>query len=323
LKAMILAAGLGTRLRPLTRLRPKVLVPVMGVPVLDFWVRRLHQEGFQGVVVNAFHLARRLRDHVREKSWPLPVEVVEEARLLDTGGGIRNVLDFFRGRPFLVVNGDILCNAPLRSLYEEYLHAGVPAAMLLHHCPRFNNVAVDAEGRVSGFGSAARTLAAGNARIRLRAFTGIQFLRPDLFKDLPKGEPCGILAIHDELIRKKEPVKALTVPDLIWEETGTLSSYLEAHRRMASLSRGVLEPLPTGRSVLVHPAARVAPDALLKDLVVVGENARVGKGAVLQNVVLWDGATVRSGRHLEECVVADGLIVHPHSDRVPTGTSIK
>ena len=122
---MILAAGLGTRLRPLTLVRPKVLVPVAGVCVLDFWIRRLYDAGFEAVVINAYHLHERLVKAIQDRHWPIPVHVEVEPELLGTGGGIGNVLEFFEKQPFLVINGDIICNVPLPELREPVFRVRV------------------------------------------------------------------------------------------------------------------------------------------------------------------------------------------------------
>ncbi|HYA03445.1 MAG TPA: sugar phosphate nucleotidyltransferase, partial [Syntrophobacteria bacterium] len=106
-KAMILAAGLGTRLRPLTLSRPKVLMPVQNRPLLHWVLNYLKREGAEAVVLNAHHLSHILIAHVSAQDFGIPVQVRAEGKLLGTGGGIRNVADFWDHRPFVVMNGDI------------------------------------------------------------------------------------------------------------------------------------------------------------------------------------------------------------------------
>ncbi len=90
MRAMILAAGLGTRLLPLTNCRPKALAPLRGVTLLEFWIERLYRSGFDAVFLNAYHLKDRLAAAVSERQWPIPVTVLREPVLLGTGGGIRS-----------------------------------------------------------------------------------------------------------------------------------------------------------------------------------------------------------------------------------------
>lgn len=320
MKAMILAAGLGTRLRPLTLVRPKVLVPVMGTPVLDFWIGRLHQAGFEAVIVNAFHLHEALVVSIREKDWPLPVQVRVEPLLLDTGGGIRNVLDFFDDAPFAVVNGDILCDAPLDALYRAHLDSGSVASLLLHDCSPFNNVAVDRENRILGFGQEARNLAQQHSQISLLAFTGIHFLHPAVLKPLPVGEPESVLTAYRQLIREGNPPRALFVSNLFWREMGTLETYRDLNEELARLPQNALLPLQTGNPLCIHPEARIAPDAVLQGIVAVGKETRIMSGAHLRNVIVWDRAFVKEGSRLERCIVTDGAKVEGfHKNRIFDG----
>jgi mannose-1-phosphate guanylyltransferase len=158
MRAMILAAGQGTRLLPLTRVRPKVLSPVVGITMLEFWIHQLHQAGCEAVVVNAFHLHEKMVAAVEERTWPIPVQVLVEPLLLGTGGGLRNALDFFEDEPFVALNGDMLCNAPFQELYRQHLRSGRLVSLLMHDWPRFNNVAVGEDGQILGFGGEADRL---------------------------------------------------------------------------------------------------------------------------------------------------------------------
>lgn len=317
MKAMILAAGLGTRLRPLSLIRPKVLVPVMGTPVLDFWIERLHHAGFEAVVVNAFHLHEKLTAFIRDREWPIPVQVRVESVLLDTGGGIRNALDFFGETPFVVINGDILCNAPLSELYREYLDSGAPAGLLLHDCAPFNNVAVDRHGRILGFGREAHAPAQKNGIVRDLAFTGIHFMHPAILKDLQPGKPESILTVYRQLIREGNPPKALFTPDLFWREMGTVESYWTLNRELSRLPEQFLPPLRTGSTIHLHPEASIAPDVRFRGTVVVGKGARIPEGVQLEDVIVWDHASVERNSVLTGCIVTEGLRVCPFNHGTP------
>ena len=304
MRAMILAAGLGTRLRPLTFARPKALVPVLGMPVLDYWIFRLAAEGFEAVVVNAYHLGAELADHVRNRTWPVPVEVRTEPVLLGTGGGIGNVADFFGREPFVVVNGDILCNAPLGDLMAEHVASGRSASLLLHDCPRFNNVVVDEGNRILGFGGeAVRGKRDGE---KIRAFTGIHFINPEIFDGYPKGEPGEILPLYRALMDRGEHPGVVSRQGLFWREVGSVEAYLRVTEELCGTREGFLSPLTTGRKVLIHEDASVGASARIAGFAVVGPGCVVEDGAELENVVLWNGVRVEEGAVLKESVVADG-----------------
>lgn len=306
MRAMILAAGLGTRLRPLTFVRPKCLVPLNGITVLDFWIKRLHLFGFEAVVINAFHLHRAVLEWVGARSWPIHVEVVVEDKLLGTGGGIRNVLDFFDGDPFLVVNGDTVCDVPLDSLRELYLKSGSLMALLMHDCLPFNNVRVDRKGFVRGFG---KETAGGFENTDCLAFTGIYFLTPEIISTIPSGMPYDILKIFCTAIEKGLFPLALQLPAFYWREMGSVESYRALIADLARVAPGTLPPLETGRSVYCHPGSIVSSDAHIKGWASIGEGSQVMPHTTIENSILWNDVQVHPGTHLIDCVVGDGVIV--------------
>jgi mannose-1-phosphate guanylyltransferase len=308
MRAMILAAGLGTRLRPLTYVRPKALVPVLGSRVLDFWLDRLQRMGFGGLVINAYHQPEKILEAVGARGFEIPVQVAVEQELLGTGGGIRNVLDFFAGEPFVVVNSDIVSDASLGDLAQQFVGQDSEVALLLHDYPVFNNVAVDEAGNILGFGEEARSLARHSPAIRLMAFTGVHFLHPQVLRHLAIGEPSDILTLYRQRIAAGRPPRAMFVTDLFWREMGSIDAYWALHREMATYPAGFLTPFETGQSYWRHPQAVLSPDTRLSGVVMLGAGSRVMRGCQLEDVILWDNVTVESGTILRNCLVTDGMI---------------
>ena len=132
MKAMIFAAGLGTRLKPLTDHMPKALVPVAGKPMLEHVIGKLKAAGFNEIVINVHHFANQIIDFLKEKdNFGIQIWISDETEeLLDTGGGIKKAAHFF-DEPFLVHNADILSNVDLRALYEHHLTSGNDATLLV------------------------------------------------------------------------------------------------------------------------------------------------------------------------------------------------
>ncbi|MEN6441869.1 MAG: NDP-sugar synthase [Syntrophobacter sp.] len=304
---MILAAGLGTRLLPLTRVCPKVLVPVRGIPVLDFWIQRLHRCGFDDAVLNAYHLKDKVVDAVSRKEWPINVEVHLEPVLLGTGGGIRTAMESFEDEPFAVINGDIICDAPLDALYREHLRSGAEVSLLLHDWPAFNNVAVTREGFVAGFGKEAEKIQSHRDGVRMLAFTGIHFVSPSAIQEYPSGIPGDIVSIYRNLIARGTPPKALFSSGLFWREMGSMESYMRLSAELGTLHPGFLPPFRTGHPIYIHPEAVVSPGVQMRGSVVVGRGARVHEKVYLENVILWENVRVKAGSVLKDCIVADGL----------------
>lgn len=132
MKAMIFAAGLGTRLKPLTDHMPKALVPVAGKPMLEHVISKLKEAGFDEIVINVHHFANQIIDFLKEKdNFGIQIRISDETEeLLDTGGGIKKAASFF-DEPFLVHNADILSNVDLKAMYEYHLANGNDATLLV------------------------------------------------------------------------------------------------------------------------------------------------------------------------------------------------
>ncbi len=130
MKALILAAGLGSRLKPWTDSHPKALVPVGRQPMLQRVVEKLLSQGFDDIVVNVHHFSSQIIDFLADKSWPVRISD-ESGMLLDTGGGIAKASSFFEGAPFLVHNVDILSDADLGMLMTVHLSSGNDATLLV------------------------------------------------------------------------------------------------------------------------------------------------------------------------------------------------
>jgi len=316
-RAMILAAGLGTRLHPLTDVRPKVMIPVMGTSILDFWVERLHRGKFEAAILNAYHLKEKLVEEISEKPRPIPVEVHIEPVLLGTGGGIRTALEPLGDEPLAVVNGDIVCDAPIGKLYSEHLESGVEVSLLLHDWPEFNNVAVDRDGAVLGFGKEARQIRAGGNGARMLAFTGIHFINPQALREYTPGVPYNIIDIYRRLISRGSQPRALFSPGLFWREMGSIESYTRLTAELGGMAAETLSPIETGRRAWIHPDAEISPGVVLNGSVVVGKGTRVLDGAHLEDVIVWENATIEPGSRLKRCIVADSTVVSgPHCDEV-------
>lgn len=189
MKAMIFAAGLGTRLRPLTDRIPKALIPVGGTPLLDLLIRKMERAGVTDVVVNVHHHADMMKQHLQELQGQGPrLWVSDESDcLLDTGGGIRKASAFFAhdSEPFLVHNVDILSNARLAEFFEQ--GKAFDAALLVSDRPTFRYLLFDPSGRLVGWinektGQVKSPYPGLDvASCRKYAFSGIHLFSPRLF----------------------------------------------------------------------------------------------------------------------------------------------
>ncbi len=210
--AFILAAGLGTRLRPLTLTTPKPLLPVRGVPMLDHVLAHVRAHGHDEVVVNAHWLGEQVVDWARGK--PGVTVVVEQPEILGTGGGLRNARHLLAER-LVVINGDILCDVDLTAL----LAVDAPAVMALRpqETPQHTGVALDGQGVVRGIAGVV-----GEADARLH-FTGVHALRREVLAHVPDGMSCIVRTAYRTLIPRGE-VRGV-VHHGAWTDIGTLAEY--------------------------------------------------------------------------------------------------
>jgi NDP-sugar pyrophosphorylase family protein len=241
MKAMILAAGLGTRLRPYTNRTPKPLFPIGGRPLIDILIRKLQHAGCEAIMVNTHHLAAEIDSFLKGQAYEIPVCTRYEPTLLETGGGIKNVADFWDDRPFLVVNGDIYADIDLKAAYRFHLSHAHSVTLVLHDYEEFNHVWTDGNNRVMGFGQTQpcpprvdsdRAEKTGESpdstALRRLAFTGIHILDRQVLDFIPEKTPFSIIAAYCAMIASGLTIKGWVVENHYWYDIGTLSGYQRA-----------------------------------------------------------------------------------------------
>lgn len=309
--ALVLAAGLGTRLRPLTDRLPKPAVPVANRPLVSFALEHLRRSGVTRVVLNAHHLAAALPP-VIERIAPasLSARVVHEPELLGTGGGVRNLWLALRGgaghAPLYVMNSDVVFAPDLAGALALHDRLDAIATMVLRPDPdaaRYGTIEIDPAGRVR------RLLGVPESApgpLRALMFTGVHVLSPRALADLPE-RGCIIRSSYRAWIDRGEVV-AGWVEASPWRDLGTLAQYLAANVELASGRDhwpGIV-PEPRG---LVGPGATISDDAEVTESVI-GLRATVAPGARLDRVVVWDHTTAAGS--LVRCIVTPDGIVPVH-----------
>jgi len=201
-RAMLLAAGLGTRLRPLTFSTPKPLIDIGGVGLIEHQLAYLASHGISEVIVNLHHLGRQITDRVGDGSrFGLLVRYSKEPRILGTGGGIKKAEGFFKGEPFVALNSDALIDADVKALIEAHLESSSVATMVVKELTGgdpYNPVEIDEDGAVRGFSSGRHF------------YTGLQILGKEMLDALPPaGSPaCLIKDGYEKIIGAGLPVKS-------------------------------------------------------------------------------------------------------------------
>jgi mannose-1-phosphate guanylyltransferase len=286
---MLLTAGVGSRLHPLTLVRAKPAVPLAGVPLVSRILRTVAAAGVRRVVLNLHHrpesIARVAGDgsdvglHLRY-SW--------EQLVLGSAGGPRRALPLLDGEAYLLLNGDTLATVDLRALWDHHHAHGALVTMALIPNPepaRFGGVLVDADGWITGF------CRRGDPRPSFHFFSA-QVVARQVFAGLADGVPAeSVLAVYPALMAAGPRRVRAYVCDAPFIEVGTPADYRRVHERLAA-EDGVS---PWG----VFPPT-------------VGARAEIDPTARLDRTILWDDVSIGPGVELGRCVVADGV-------RVPAG----
>jgi NDP-sugar pyrophosphorylase family protein len=301
---MVLAAGEGRRLRPLTRLLAKPVVPVLNRPLLAHTLERLAAAGVTEAVVNLHHLPGTVRRALGDgQRFGLRVRYSHErGELLGTGGGPRRARRLLGREPLLIVNGDVWFDSDLRALVEGHRKSGAPATLALRPNPdpaRYSPVVTARDGRIL---SIAGLPAPASGRVSM--FTGLHVLDPALLARLPPGPSDSVRDLYVPLLREGARLRGVRLRGA-WYDLGAPAPYRDA--QLAMLRRA-------GGASQIDPAARVDPAARLRACVV-GAGARIGPGARLERSIVWERVEVGAGARVRGAILARGVRV-PHGARL-------
>jgi NDP-sugar pyrophosphorylase family protein len=292
INAFVLGAGLGTRLRPLTGNTPKPLIPICQKPLITFAFDRLIEAGITRFVVNTHHSAEAYAVEFPGSSYRgTPIDFRHEEVLLETAGGIKNVEDLLGGEPFVIYNGDVLCDLPVEEAIRRHFEAGNEVTMVLRSSGGPLQVAFD-EGTGRVVDIAGRLGAAPGKYL----FTGIYVIDPAFFARIPPATKISVIPIFLDMIRSGGKLGGIVLEEGGWWDLGTRGQYLAAHQRLAGAAG--LE--------WVHPTARIGSGVTIEGATVLGAGSEVGDGVTLKDCILWKGAKIASGSLLERCIITTG-----------------
>jgi NDP-sugar pyrophosphorylase family protein len=250
--------------------------------------------------VNTHHLPERFAESFPERTYRgVPIDFRHEPILLETAGGIANIADSLGNEPFLVHNGDILTDLPLRPLLEEHFRAKNMVTLALRSGGGPQDIALDS---TSGCVADIRNQL-GTGLPNEFVFTGVYVINPEFLCWLEKGVKRSVIPVFLELIRRGERLGGIVIDDAHWWDVGTRAAYLQLHRDLLSLN---FPRYPVGDpawKTRVHESARIEDGAQLRGCSVAGKNARVGADAILEDTILWPGAQIASRSHLRNCIV--------------------
>jgi NDP-sugar pyrophosphorylase family protein len=307
MKAIVLAAGYGTRMQPLSQHLPKPLMPVVGQPLLWHIITKLVRSKAAAVGVNCHHMAGRVQAYALSAGFGLPVTVSHEPVIRGSGGGIGGFRDFLAGEDYFIVhNGDMLSSIDIAAAHEAYLRDKPLCAMVLHDAPGFNNVSIDSRGRIIDLRDILKP--AGTSR-RL-AYSGICFLSTAILRFIPAGESDLVVILLEIIKREAAAVRAIIAQQCAWCDVGSPASYLRAHRDILIGRQPLIEPACMPRSaVYAGTDTRIGSGADLAGFVSAGNNCSINSGCCLENCIVWDGTEIMAGATFKNTIIGPGWSV--------------
>src|SRR5688572_10371949 len=304
MRAIILSAGYGTRLWPLTEDRTKRAIPILGKPLVGYVAEYIAAYGFDDIVVNLHHRPESVHAALGDGSkFGVKLRYVEEPVILGTSGALDNTREFFQDDTFLSINGKIITDIDLNAALETHRKTHALATLVLlenKRRERFSMVEVE-QGRITGFGGMpeVNVMAEGGSGPTPLMFTGIQLLEPRIFDYIPRGVfSHSVTDVYPPAMASGETIAA-HIASGTWRELSTLKRYLDISVEMLK---------EQGQRYVAGPDCNLAQSAVIDDTVL-WDNVTVNDGAQIRRSVLADDVQIPNDAQIENCVVVPRVLV--------------
>lgn len=317
MKAMILAAGFGTRLKPLTNNLPKPLFPVLNRPILEHALHFLSSQGIRDIAINLHHQAEKIIDYFGDgKDFGVNLHYSKEEKILGTAGGIKKLEPFLKNDTFLVINSDVLADVNLKDALKFHKEKKSKLTLVVRQDPnaeKYDSIQRVEEGRIVHFLGSSIKNSDPTTKVM---FTGIQIIEPDIFSRIPENKFCGTAEdVFPEMVQEGLPVYGFLHKGF-WIDMGTRETYIQA--QMDALDRKVALKTSSSRypegPLLVPPVhigknCEISQDAQVGPYAVLGDGCRIRSGAVVENAILWPKATIGASVTVKNSIIGEGVAI--------------
>jgi mannose-1-phosphate guanylyltransferase/phosphomannomutase len=311
LKAVVMAGGEGTRLRPMTANQPKPMLPVANRPIMEHVLRLLKRHGFDETIVTVQFLAALVRNYFGDgEEFGMSLQYATEEIPLGTAGSVRNAEDALRDEPFLVISGDALTDMDLTAMVKFHKEKGALLTVGLARVPNpleFGIVITQEDGRIQRFLEKPTWGQVFSDTVN----TGLYVMEPEVLAEVPPGEMVDWSGdIFPNLLKRGAPLFGY-VSDRYWEDVGTHESYMKAQADV--LDRRVqtdIAGFEVSPGVWVAEGAEVDPDAVLTGPLCIGDYAKIEAGAHLREyTVIGSNVVVKEGAFVHRAVVHNNVYI--------------
>jgi len=318
MKAMILAAGFGTRLRPLTDKVPKPMVPILNRPILEHTIHLLRSHGIHDITVNLHHLPEMITDTFGDgKEFGVQLHWSHEPEILGTAGGIKKAQQWLDGESFLVINSDVVVDIDLTKVISFHKAQGSALTLVVREGDspeQCDPIEVDDNDRIVHMvGASSMNMPDDTTRV---LFTGIQVMEPEIFDRIPENKFYGTTT--DVFPGMLEDGLSMFVywHHGYWKDIGTIQNYLDVHK---DLLDGRMEgglPIennnPVGghftQPVLIGKNCKIADTAKIGPYAVLGDHCTVGDHAVIEHSICWESVSLGKNSHVRQSVLGNGVV---------------
>jgi NDP-sugar pyrophosphorylase family protein len=309
MKAMILAAGFGTRLFPLTIDRTKPAIPFLGKPLVGYVAEYVAKFGFKEVVVNLHHQPESVKKALGNGS-DFGVKIhytLEEPKILGTSGALNNARHLLENETFLIINGKIITDINIESALKTHRESGALATMVLKPNTNFEKFSIveTSKGLVTGFGDFPNQLESQNPNSKIPLmFTGIHILEPRVFNYIPSDGYSDIVpTFYNPAIKKGEKIVA-HITEGNWYEISTIPRYLNISLKMLN---GNGEKNFVGKNARIDSTAKVHKS-------VIWDNVSIERNARIYRSIIGDGVSIRSDEFFENVAIVKADMVKNYGD---------
>jgi NDP-sugar pyrophosphorylase family protein len=238
MEAMIFAAGLGTRLRPLTKDRPKALVEVCGKTLLKHCIEMLISNGATRIVINVHHFAEMMKEYISNLNYNIDIQISDESQLLlDTGGGLKKAIGLFSGKePIVIANVDILTNINLRQMMQQHIDSKADATLAIRQRQSSRVLLFDNQMQLGGWQNVKTgesIIVSHSKELKPFAFSGIHIMSPSLFNIFPDDEVFPIIP-HYLKLAESHKIIGYQHDDDYWFDAGSVEKIAEAEKFLIS-----------------------------------------------------------------------------------------
>jgi mannose-1-phosphate guanylyltransferase len=307
MKAMIMAAGVGSRLMPMTLSIPKPMVPMGNRPLMEHIVKLLHRHGFNQVIANLHYHAEVISQFFGDgKSFGIAMNYSREDQLMGTAGGVKKC-EWFLDDTFVIVSGDALTDINLTELVREHKQKGALATIALkevNEVEQYGVVIVDDNGRIQSF----QEKPSKNEALSNLANTGIYVFEPEIFRYIPPQQFYDFgRQVFPHMIAIGAPFYGVKT-DGYWCDVGSINTYKQAHvdileNKVNITSRGSVLPSSDGGLVLLGEGVELGNNVTLLGNTVIGPGTRIDGNVVIHDAIIWDNVHIKKNGFLQNCIV--------------------